>query len=146
MESQRKMIVWKNGLPTAATEKPFTKETINALTRATFALPYETVKDADGKTLKSEEKFEGLSIGEVMVQRACEAAAKGDLDAFKYLMDRVAGKPVQAVENVNISASLEEFLEAVARQGLPQSDHQQITVTVDDVQEIPSVEDLLKLL
>lgn len=132
-----KKIIWKNGMPCPATEKPFSKESINALTRAAFALPYNPKTEIDPDTgervpLESEMQYLGYTQGEVMVMRACESAANGDLDTFKYLMDRVGGKAVQAVENINVSASLEQYLAAVAsRSPLEEQQHVEPLEVID---------------
>ena len=43
-----------------------------------------------------------------------DAAARGDLTALSQAEDRILGKPKQQVESIQISATLEDFLEKVA--------------------------------
>jgi hypothetical protein len=155
------LIVWENGMPVPRRGKPYTKAVANAATNAALALPYEPVKKADGTLEEGEAKFIGMTNGEVMNIRAVRAAALGDLDAFKYLMDRAGGKAVQAVENVNVNASLADYLEAVAKQNqhyhveepvIPAIPEHSLRVDTAEIikdrteQEIPDITDIMDLL
>lgn len=132
IRSSEKRIEWVNGMPVPVTDKPFTKETTRSLVNISMSTEYtpKYKRDSNGceteELEEGEERFIGLAVGEVMILRACDQAAWGDLDAFKYLMDRVIGKPVQATENININGTIEDYLSAVADQ-----------VTVQDVVSEP---------
>lgn len=122
IKSSEKRIEWINGMPVPTTTKPFTKESTKALINAAMSADYKPrykIHANGEKTedlMDGEEDYLGMAVGEVMIMRACDNAAWGDLDTFKYLMDRVVGKPVQATENLNVSGTLEEYLNIVAEQ------------------------------
>ena len=55
-------------------------------------------------------KCEGSMI-EVATVVQMMKAANGDLDSFKYMMDRVLGKPVNQTNTVSMSVSYEQMLD-----------------------------------
>ena len=65
--------------------------------------------------LPTEEEFEEVMKSGSMIQIAITKnmmmAAKGDIKAFQYIMDRVLGKPVNQTNNVNLTVTYEQALE-----------------------------------
>lgn len=105
-------IKWVNGQPVPAYAEPYTKENLKSLVAASLALPYEPKKEY-GEVLPDEERFIGMTNGEVAQIRQAEAAARGDLEAHKYIHDRLLGKPTQHQENLNLTMTVQEFLKTV---------------------------------
>jgi hypothetical protein len=52
----------------------------------------------------------GLTNAEAIKIEIVRKAADGDKEAINMLYDRVIGKPIQQVNQVNVTASLKEFL------------------------------------
>ena len=63
-----------------------------------------------------DERYVGMTKLEVAQHKQMDAAARGDSDALVRIEDRLMGKPKQQVESVQISATLEDFLNKVAEQ------------------------------
>ena len=61
-----------------------------------------------------DERYVGMSKLEVAQHKQMDAAARGDLTALAQAEDRILGKPKQQVESIQVSATLEDFLEKVA--------------------------------
>lgn len=66
--------------------------------------------DYDGKdpTLKGLTKQEA---GRMILARRVQ---EGDIEAIKYVDDRIIGKPVQQINSMNVSATLQEFLDGIS--------------------------------
>ncbi len=66
------------------------------------------------KGLPDEEQIDKInnegSMIEIATIRQLVKAANGDLDSFKYMMDRVLGKPVNQTNTVSMSVSYEQML------------------------------------
>jgi len=73
--------------------------------KAVVALPYLGT-DAD--------KI-GMTLIEAALFAAAKKAADGDTDALTKLLDRICGKPLQQVANLNANITLKEFLDGIAR-------------------------------
>lgn len=73
---------------------------------ALMEMPYE-------ETLSMEPELAGLTYQEVMIVRQIKEAARkgGDISAFKYLMDRVYGKPTNFSDNTTRDETLAELLD-----------------------------------
>jgi len=56
----------------------------------------------------------GLSKGEAALLAVAEKAQDGDESAFEFLLNRLMGKPIQQVNQMNVSASLKEFLDGLS--------------------------------
>lgn len=109
-----KFIRWEGNLPYPAYGEPVNTEQMTAVHRAALASPYVPMKDPEGYLLPGEEDLEGMSCMEVGAWRNAQAYARGDLEAGKFVHDRVQGKPKQQVENLNVNASLKDFLAGTA--------------------------------
>jgi hypothetical protein len=83
--------------------KQLTPSEIVAQIKDAVALPYSG-RDAD--------KI-GMTLLEAAIFEAAKKAADGDLDALEKLLNRLMGKPIQAV--VSAQGSLREFLDGIAR-------------------------------
>lgn len=57
----------------------------------------------------------GMTLIEAALFSAAKKAADGDLDAMDKLLNRIMGKPLQQVANLNMNASLKDFLDDVVR-------------------------------
>ena len=57
----------------------------------------------------------GMTLIEAALYSAAKSAAEGDLDALEKLLNRIMGKPIQQVQNLNMNASLKDFLDGVVR-------------------------------
>lgn len=115
MNRNGKYIVWKDGVPCPEYAEPYTRDQVAALQSVALALPYEPLRDpATGDFLPGEERFVGMSNGEVGAIRFVEAHAHGSLDATKYIYDRVLGKPKQQVESLSVSMTYRDFLAKIA--------------------------------
>lgn len=64
-----------------------------------------------------EEGFEGLSKRDVMIIRQIDRACEGSIDAFKEIMDRLYGKPIQVSESLQVHGSLQDFLDMMEEPG-----------------------------
>ena len=53
----------------------------------------------------------GSMIEIATIKQLVKAAGEGDLDSFKYMMDRVLGKPVNQTNTVSMSVSYEQMLD-----------------------------------
>ena len=101
---EERNVAYAGGIIIPLGRKPVAPKTIvDNLTKA-LALPYEG-KDP---TLQGLTKDEASAI---VVARKAEA---GDMEAIKYLHDRVIGKPVQQINSMNVSTTLQEFLDGIS--------------------------------
>jgi hypothetical protein len=57
----------------------------------------------------------GRTLIEAALFAAAKKAADGDTDALTKLLDRICGKPLQQVANLNANITLKEFLDGIAR-------------------------------
>lgn len=57
----------------------------------------------------------GMTLIEAALYAAVKKAADGDVDALEKLLNRVMGKPLQQVANLNMTGTLKEFLDGIAR-------------------------------
>ena len=73
--------------------------------KSVVALPYSG-KEAD--------KI-GMTLIEAALYSAAKKAADGDTDAMEKILNRLMGKPLQQVQNLNMTTTLKEFLDAIAR-------------------------------
>ena len=109
-----RFIRWEGNVPYPEYGEPVNVEQLTNVHRAALACPYEPIKAPDGSISPEEEKLAGMSCMEVGAWRNAQAYARGDLEAGKFAYDRTVGKPKQQVENLNVNASLKDFLAATA--------------------------------
>ena len=57
----------------------------------------------------------GMTLIEAALYSAAKKAADGDTDAMEKILNRLMGKPLQQVQNLNMTTTLKEFLDAIAR-------------------------------
>lgn len=115
---------------------PYTKENLRQLTTAALRVPYELLRDPlTGEILPGEEQYRGMSCGEVMKIRQAQEAAQGNLEAGKYLEDRLLGKPTQHQENLNLNVSYRDLLKQFR-----QMDEEEGVVEATEVRRIGPVE------
>lgn len=107
---------WVEDLPRPRTSRTMQKEQLSMLHNAALGLPYRGVwNPATQSYVMDDPAFAGATYGEVMVWKLVhKAAVDGDMPAIKEVLDRVLGKPKQALETKSMTMSYSEFLEASA--------------------------------
>jgi len=106
----KKLIEWVNGVPIPYTQFILPKQKLDDVILAAMALPYEGGVDEFGEPQYNED-YKGLSNAEVMAINIAKKAAGGSVDAAKFLMDRLLGKPKQQVNVASVQMTLGEFLQ-----------------------------------
>ena len=106
-------IRWVDGLPVPVNGSVISKDALHQMARTTLSTPYEPTKADEDNGLA--ERYAGLTKGEVMYLRLASAAASGDVDAVKILLDRTLGKPVMHTENKNLNINYKDYLEEIAK-------------------------------
>ena len=90
-------------------------------------MPYEPMIDPKTNSpLPGEENFAGLPMLRVAKQKRQIRAAQGDMHALEQIENRIEGKPRQQVEQLNINASLSDYLAQLHALEEPE----QVTATV----------------
>lgn len=116
------LFVWVENLPRPAqrTRRPMEKEQLQQLFSAALAAPYRGKWNATTQQYEMDDPlFDGATQGEVMVQRIVNrAVVDGDAGAAREILDRILGKPKQAIEAKISTMSYTEYLEASVRQNL----------------------------
>ncbi len=107
----------KDGVPHPYTEMRIPKSQVDNVLLAALNLPYDGTYDPVTGEPMLESEFEGLNYLEVGMIKMARRAASGDMDSFKYLVDRVAGKAKQAIETTNVNLSLQDVLAQMDAQG-----------------------------
>jgi len=100
--------VWRDGLPYPVIVEPFTKASATSLVAAAAASMYKPKNDTD-----EEQRFQGMTLMEVTMVRLAEKAADGNFDATVHMLDRLAGKPKQETQNVNVNVTYQDYLDKV---------------------------------
>ena len=111
----KRVLVWKDGLPTPVDDVLISKAGIEQSMRAALSLKYRGYWDVDKQDWVIEAEFLGMTNIEVLAIRMAQGAANGDLDMMKQILDRTLGKPKQSVESVNMNMSYQDFLEQKAK-------------------------------
>lgn len=57
----------------------------------------------------------GMTLIEAALFAAAKKAADGDTDALEKVLNRLMGKPLQQVQNLNMTTTLKEFLDVISR-------------------------------
>lgn len=110
----KKMINWDaNGIPKPFTDWLLPKNKIDDVILASFALPYEGTYNDKLEQLVLEPEYEGLTNIEVACIKQAKKAASGDLEALRFTIERILGKPKQAVEQTTVTMSLKEYLQSI---------------------------------
>ena len=105
-----KLVKWENGVPVPVYTEPVTPQSVTKLIRHEYATEYEPLLDPEGNPLFGEDRYIGLTKAEAAAVRFTNASARGDMDATKFIYDRILGKPKQQVETISMTLTLEEFL------------------------------------
>lgn len=106
----------ENGVPVKKHRVVMKKEDIQEMKYHAAQQMYVGDWDPIAQDYVVDERYVGMTKLEVAQHKQMDAAARGDLKALEQIEDRVLGKPKQQVESVQISATLEDFLEKVAQQ------------------------------
>ena len=111
------MFTWVDNMPVPRVSKSMQKEQIQQLYHAAGGLPYRGIWNPTAQQYEIEDaRFIGATNFEVMVMKDIEAACSSDGEkARERVMDRVLGKPKQAVESTSLTMSYADFLEESAR-------------------------------
>lgn len=110
----KKLIHWDaNGIPRPHTDWLLPKNRIDDVIMASFALPYEGTYNPDIREIILEPEYEGLTNIEVACIKQAKKAASGDLEALRFTIERLLGKPKQAVEQTTVTMSLKEYLATI---------------------------------
>jgi len=140
------LFIWKEGIPEPRNAKSMAREEVERLHFASLGLPYKGEWDAQTQSYKMEQRYKGLTLGEVMVLKATERAANGDHKAYTDIMDRVLGKPKQAVESVSLSMKYSDYLKH--QEELDKSDpppwEEAVDVEVQEAYVEPDDDDVLE--
>lgn len=109
-----KLINWDaNGVPRPFTDWVLPKNKIDDVVLAAFALPYMGTYDKEQQCDIIEPEYEGLTNIEVACIKQAKKAAAGDLESLRFTIERILGKPKQAVEQTTLTMSLKEYLAAI---------------------------------
>lgn len=95
-----------NGNPQPHEGKPFTGIQMIDYLSVALTVPYE-----DGNL--DPDKLTDLPMGAVGAMRTVKAYADGDLEAGKFLHDRILGKPKQQIESLNVHMDIFEYVKSL---------------------------------
>ncbi len=113
MSDKQLVIKWVAGKPVPTEKEILTKEQVSELPITVSSVPYRrTPLEIE---FRIDERFEGMSNGEVMMLRMAEDAARGDHKATDMILDRILGKPKMVSENRNLNVNYQDYLEEIAR-------------------------------
>lgn len=126
MEARRRtgtFIRWENNLPVLDYGEPVGAAALEAIIGVALAQPYKPKKyivvNSEGvqeeRDVPGEEQYQGLTKVEAMAVRYANMAAHGDMEATKFIYDRMIGKPKQKVENINLDMTFQDYLEALRK-------------------------------
>lgn len=108
-------MVWENGNYIKKHRIAMRKEDVQELKLHAAQQMYIGDWDPVAQDYIVDERYVGMTKIEVAQHKQMDAAARGDFQALDKIEDRILGKPKQQVEAVQISATLEDFLEKVAQ-------------------------------
>jgi hypothetical protein len=118
----------EQGTPKPMVGVPYTKATMKGLLASSFAEPYEPMCDPiTDEWMRGEERFIGMTKGEVLHIRMMDRAAHGDMEAIKFVTEHMVGKPKQQVESVTTVLSYPEMLDLLAQNAPPM-----VSITMDN--------------
>lgn len=103
----------ENNLPVPVYSNKLTPASVTELFFAALSDEYRIQCDGDGTPFPHEKEFEGWTNVEVMTIRRVRAAAAGDIDSQKLVLDRTLGKPVQPIEQKTENVTLSKALERI---------------------------------
>lgn len=109
----KRLINMVDGVPVPYTEMVLPKNRLDDILLAALSLPYIGQYCPIEKTVVLEEEYCGLTNMEVAAIKTARRAAAGQTDDFRFVIERLLGKPKQQVENTNVNISLAEYLKAL---------------------------------
>lgn len=102
---------WEDGAPKPRGSKSMKKEQLQDLYHASLGIMYQGDWDPMTQTYVIDPLYAGMTYGQMMVfKQVRKAAESGEANLIEKVMDRVLGKPKQAMETVTMSLSYEEFM------------------------------------
>lgn len=113
MQPKRLINFDANGVPRPHTEWLLPKNRIDDVILASYSLPYEGEYNKELEQYVLEPEYEGLTNIEVACIKQAKKAASGDLEALRFTIERILGKPKQAVEQTTVTMSLKEYLASI---------------------------------
>jgi hypothetical protein len=109
--NSNEMFDWIEDMPQPKMSRGMQKEQVQQLHHAAGALPYRGRWDAVSRQYVIDDpRFVGATYFEVMIMKKFDRAVEGDAKAESEIMDRVLGKPKQAMETVSMNMTFEDFL------------------------------------
>lgn len=96
----------EHGNPQPHEGKPFAGQQMMEYLSTALAVPY-----ADEPL--DTEKLTDLPMGAVGALRTVKAYADGDLEAAKFVHDRILGKPKQQIESLNVHMDIFEYVKSL---------------------------------
>lgn len=115
-----KRIIFRNGVPVPVYFEPHTKETVSELIMQSVGMAYKPHRfDIDpetGEQVSLDSEFEGMTYIEVITEQLMRNAAYGSQKAIEYVMDRIMGKPKQAVESVSMQMDYQQWLDFLSKE------------------------------
>lgn len=112
---------WAEGMPRPKRKTSMGKEQVQNIHNAAAALPYQGEWNPLTQRFEMPPDMVGLTMAEAAIYRQWLKAADGDTKAYEKLMDRMLGKPKQAVETVSMKLSYSEFLDMLATQDIQEN-------------------------
>lgn len=138
------MFDWVEGQPRPKRRQGMGKEQVQNIHNAAAALPYQGEWNPLTQRFEMPPDLDGLTLAEVAIVRQWQKAADGDTKAYTTLMDRMLGKPKQAVETVSMKMSYSEFLDMMAAQDEQENVHGNApTRPVSDTEDEGSIIDTI---
>lgn len=104
----------ENNIPIPVYTAIPTAGTIRDMHYAALASRYDPDIGPDGEPLPNEAKFIGWTCLEVMAYKRAQAAAHGDIDSHKFMLDRTLGKAVVQINQTNVNITLGQALDDIA--------------------------------
>ena len=102
-----------DGVPIPYTEMVLPKSALDDVLLAALSLPYIGQYCPIEKCVVLEDEFLNLTNMEVAAIKTARKAASGQTEDFRFVLERLLGKPKQQVENTNVNVSLAEYLKAL---------------------------------
>lgn len=106
------LVRWVDDVPHPTVGKSLAKQQLAAVQLAMLSAPYLGTYNPDTGLHEIEPGFENTTNFTAAALKLAMKAASGDVQAYNAALDRVIGKPKQAVESVNMSMSYTEWLDA----------------------------------
>lgn len=132
----RKAIEMRNGMPVPVLRATVSAESVKRGQLEALAQPYEW-REGDP------EHWQGMSKVQVGHERQATEVANGNMDELNRVHDRILGKPKQAIEQVSVNMTLQQWLSMLAdKEELEEANSPQPDSTVIDVQATESAEDI----